>query len=58
LKTDEQRAQAKVLLDRIAEYETLQNRFAVAGESLPLTGLAVSGERRAPSGRLVGKTVC
>ena len=45
LKTDEQRAQAKVVLDRIAEYETLQNRFAVAGESLPLTRVAVSGQR-------------
>ncbi|MCL4201736.1 MAG: hypothetical protein KJ000_04525 [Pirellulaceae bacterium] len=45
LKTDAQREHAKVLLDRIAEYETLQNRFAVAGESGPLPGIAVSGQR-------------
>ncbi len=37
LKTEAERQQAKRLLDRIAEYEKLQNRFARAGEIAPLT---------------------
>jgi hypothetical protein len=45
LKTDAQRDHAKSLLDRITEYETLQNRFAVAGENAPLDVPYASGER-------------
>jgi SH3-like domain-containing protein len=45
MKTDAQRDHAKSLLDRIAEYETLQNRFAVAGESAPLGAMNTFGER-------------
>jgi SH3-like domain-containing protein len=45
LKTDAQRDHAKSLLDRITEYETLQNRFAVAGENAPMDVPYVSGER-------------
>jgi uncharacterized protein YraI len=34
LKTEQQRDHARMLLERVTEYETLQNRFAVAGEQV------------------------
>jgi SH3-like domain-containing protein len=45
LKTDAQREHARSLLERIEEYETLQNRFAVAGENAPLSVFPVPAER-------------
>ncbi len=45
LKTQQQRDHARMLLERITEYETLQNRFAVAGEQTSPDLWNVSGPR-------------
>lgn len=45
LKTAQQRDHARTLLERIAEYETLQNRFAVAGEQASPDLGNISGQR-------------
>lgn len=45
LKTEHQRDHARMLLERITEYETLQNRFAVAGQQASPDLWNVSGAR-------------
>lgn len=45
LKTEQQRDHARMLLERITEYEALQNRFAVAGEQASPDLWNVSGPR-------------